>query len=1101
MLKGQGVIEELLEDLIASVASTMEAVSLSDDKVVSNDAISSLVQKKEESDNEDSAASFFFDGDEHVMRDYIGQETADSNDHLAMNGAAACDFAGNSQFDCDFLVAKAEELDSLDDYGFGELKMTKSRDPEEQLDVELEQSALKKELDAPNSDEEGSDEESNEPTTSGLISVDLPTTKRPRKRKHIRNVIQEELLSETARTEQQRERERLERLEKQKATIEESSLAPNIEVIEISDDEEELNADLKRGKFASTQLHKPPLQVLDERFGGAQKASRHRRRPSGDLESTALTQDGRLPVNANKPEGDPDIFVADHLTKILQPHQLGGVRFMYDNIIESLQDYDSSPGFGCILAHSMGLGKTIQVITFTEIFLRHTTAKRVLIIVPINTIQNWLNEFDRFLPRMSPSAEIIRQFNVRILGDSVKTLEQRAALIDDWYQTGGVLLIGYEMFRLLIQSKPPKRKQSKKASEKGEVIDIEKEEVRENTVKKLRVALIDPGPDLVVCDEGHRIKTLKTEVAVALNSIRTRRRIVLTGYPLQNNLMEYYCMVDFVRPNYLGTRKEFANMFERPIKNGQCADSTATDLKFARQRAHVLVDMLKGFVHRRTHHLLRQILPKNLEYVLLLRKSAIQHELYRRFVIYCQSEMDCGDVSVFNPLKAFAACCKIWNHPDILHNVLLSKQAASNGSGNGRPSTSRQASQAADFDLEETFEEPVTPAYRPSPETSGSIKYDWAEDIMCNYQAGIVENGYKMAIALAILEEATQLGDKVLLFSQSLYTLDLIEKYLESKCRLTTPQGSFDWRRNRNYFRFDGSTSAIERERLISRFNNEPGIFLFLISTRAGSLGINLVSANRVIIFDASWNPCHDAQAVCRVYRYGQQKPTFIYRLICDNSMERAIFNRQIGKHGLSQRVVDDQQIDANLTRNELERLLVYDEALDVVSNHWDVTSWEIDDAVLWTVSMRLSNMFAQSPFLHETLMSERDEALSEQEKREAKELYENEKKMSMSRFTDEPYNGYSADAHNRLGAYARPRFTRPPELSWPFSAPPPMPTRVQFPLRAAHHPTKVLIPPWVGELVAAKLRIYRRQALATGRPILTSRINHGPKSHRDNGP
>lgn len=129
---------------------------------------------------------------------------------------------------------------------------------------------------------------------------------------------------------------------------------------------------------------------------------------------------------------------------------------------------------------------------------------------------------------------------------------------------------------------------------------------------------------------------------------------MLTGYPLQNNLIEYWCMVDFVRPNFLGTRVEFCNMFERPIQNGQCMDSTPEDIRLMRFRAHVLHSLLEGFVQRRGHSVLRMCLPQKFEHVLLVRMTAVQRILYRTFMQELQSRN-----AVTNPIKAFSVCCKV----------------------------------------------------------------------------------------------------------------------------------------------------------------------------------------------------------------------------------------------------------------------------------------------------------------------------------------------------------------------------------------------------------------------------------------------------------
>ena len=169
--------------------------------------------------------------------------------------------------------------------------------------------------------------------------------------------------------------------------------------------------------------------------------------------------------------------------------QIGGVRFLYDNVIESGEQYMNSQGFGCILAHAMGLGKTIQVCTFCDVFLRSTTGDifhylhakptlnssqfspgaHILCIVPINTIQNWLAEFNHWLPErgrgssLSDSGAVTpRSFDVFLLNDALKNLEQRSRVIDSWRAEGGVLLMGYELYRLLANKKQRKKKASKK---------------------------------------------------------------------------------------------------------------------------------------------------------------------------------------------------------------------------------------------------------------------------------------------------------------------------------------------------------------------------------------------------------------------------------------------------------------------------------------------------------------------------------------------------------------------------------------------------------------------------------------------------------------
>lgn len=215
--------------------------------------------------------------------------------------------------------------------------------------------------------------------------------------------------------------------------------------------------------------------------------------------------------------------------------------------------------------------------------------------MPVNILLNWQSEFNYWLPdeetlndlkenkENKPStskaqdfekeSEIKlkdehlnlrkpRTFNIYALID-LKRFTDKASEIAKWSENGGVLLMGYEAYRLLFNGKNEEKYMEAEEPDDYEdnsfkkkpfkLDNLSKEEYFE-TMRKIKEALVDPGPDLVVCDEGHRIKNYKSSISEVLKSIRTKRRIVLTGYPLQNNLIEYWCMVDFIRPGYLGIK-------------------------------------------------------------------------------------------------------------------------------------------------------------------------------------------------------------------------------------------------------------------------------------------------------------------------------------------------------------------------------------------------------------------------------------------------------------------------------------------------------------------------------------------------------------------
>lgn len=911
-------------------------------------------------------------------------------------------------------------------------------------------------------------------TKSTKLSKPSKPAKPAHMRKNIRKLLQEDQLEAGTKAAQQEEMERRKRLEQQRKDFptqapvladsqlgdletaallaEVSQLVPALQgkqdvICLDSSGEEDEKAEINLPALAIrddiielSSGDEDTLQISSESADEEADAARGSEESSGAHINDALNLPdalGRVLVNINHPPEEKDVYLAPQLARAVKPHQIGGIRFLYDNLIESLDRYKTSSGFGCILAHSMGLGKTLQVISFIDILLRNTEAHTVLAIVPVNTLQNWLTEFNLWLPPQEalppdtdPAFVTGRTFKVHILNDEHKTTMARAKVVEEWSRDGGVLLMGYEMYRLLSMKKSfvmgKKRKTKKSAG--PVIIDLDEEDRQQELMKGIEKAIARPGPDVVICDEGHRIKNYHASTSQALKNIRSRRRVVLTGYPLQNNLLEYWCMVDFVRPDFLGTRQEFSNMFERPILNGQCVDSTPQDVRLMRYRSHVLHSLLEGFVQRRGHDVLRHHLPNKEEFVILVRLSPIQKALYTEFMKRFREAGNSGWLGL-NPLKAFCVCCKIWNHPDVLYEALQKENQANEqdldldditSASNPRCAAPGASLKTKVADSGNSKGNNSLPPLNPSQDRANQvITYEWAKDIMSNYRTGVLENSAKIVLLFHLIEESVKRRDKILVFSQSLSTLSVIEDFLSKR---PMPHGiassdshNQNWVRNLNYYRLDGSTSASERERLINQFNDpeNTSAWLFLLSTRAGCLGVNLIGASRVVVFDASWNPCHDAQAVCRVYRYGQRKPCYIYRLVCDFTLEKKIYDRQVSKQSMSDRVVDDLNPVLNFTRKEVESLLHFVEE-EPEAEKISLESQRELEPVIYRACELYPNLITKPPFHHESLLMDRKESkLTKAEKRAAKKSYEDEKRASVpySRPSYAPY--YPTSEHS----------------------------------------------------------------------------------------
>lgn len=466
------------------------------------------------------------------------------------------------------------------------------------------------------------------------------------------------------------------------------------------------------------------------------------------------------------------------LEQVLRPYQKLGVAWLA---------FLRANAFGGILADEMGLGKTLQTLAF----LRHIRQTKpngppMLIVCPTTLVFNWIAESRRFTPSLKVLA---------LQGPDRHARFQEISQND-------LVVTSYALIRR------------------------DADRYRELTF------------DTVVLDEAQHIKNRQTQNAQAVKAVKAEHRIVLTGTPMENSVLDLWSIFDFLMPEYLGTAQDFRERYELPIVRDKDVRAQA---RLARR--------LRPFLLRRLKSQVAADLPAKLEQVSFCDLTADQRGVYQQFIEASRKEI----------LEAAGPEGVGRSRMLVLNALLRLRQVC--------------------CDLRLLKLEGVNPDT-----TSG-----------------------KLDMFGELLEEVIDGGHRVLVFSQFVSMLSLLKE------RLTAEGIEFCY--------LDGST--VDRAAVVERFQTTPTIPVFLISLKAGGVGLNLTGADTVIHFDPWWNPAVEDQATDRAHRIGQAKVVTSYKLITRDTVEEKILTLQKRKRDIIQATIGGEEEFANaLSWEEIQELL-----------------------------------------------------------------------------------------------------------------------------------------------------------------------------------
>ncbi|CAL5392926.1 unnamed protein product [Camellia sinensis] len=479
----------------------------------------------------------------------------------------------------------------------------------------------------------------------------------------------------------------------------------------------------------------------------------------------------------------------------LRSYQLEGLQWMLSLFNNNLNG---------ILADEMGLGKTIQTISLIAYLMENKgITGPYLIVAPKAVLPNWVHEFSTWAPSI-----------VAILYDG--RLDERKALREEYSGEGkfNVLITHYD---LIMRDKA--------------------------FLKKIHWYYM-------IVDEGHRLKNHECALARTLVSgliYRIRRRLLLTGTPIQNSLQELWALLNFLLPSIFNSVENFEEWFNAPFAD-RC-DVSLTDeeeLLVIRRLHHVI----RPFILRRKKDEVEKFLPGKTQVILKCDMSAWQKVYYHQVTDVGRVGLDTGSgksKSLQNLSMQLRKCC---NHPYLF---------------------------VGEYNL-------------------------WRKE-------EIFRASGKFELLDRLLPKLHRAGHRVLLFSQMTRLMDILEIYLQLH----------DFK----YLRLDGSTKTEERGTLLKQFNApDSPFFMFLLSTRAGGLGLNLQTADTVIIFDSDWNPQMDQQAEDRAHRIGQKKEVRVFVLVSVGSIEEVILERAKQKMGIDAKVIQAGLFNTTSTAKDRREML-----------------------------------------------------------------------------------------------------------------------------------------------------------------------------------